>query len=76
MLLPLPPARHHIGHHNRPASASQCLVRCGISDTTPLVEAVGMFVLEYTPRSADDNFDTEDIGSEASSAKPDMGPLC
>ena len=50
-------------------------VSCGIGDTTPLVEAVGTFVLEYTPRSADDNLDAEDIGGKASST-PGMGPLC
>ena len=38
---------------------------CG--DTTAPVETVDTFVLEYTPRSADDKSDTEDIGS---SAKP------
>ena len=38
---------------------------CG--DTAAPVEMVDTFVLEYTPWSADDNSDTEDIGS---SAKP------
>ena len=43
---------------------------CG--DTTAPVETVDTFVLEYTPRSADDKSDTEDIGS---SAKPGKTPL-
>jgi len=45
-------------------------VSCGVGDTTAPVDAVDTFVLEYIPRSPDDNSDTEDIGGEGSSAKP------